>query len=108
MQSQEQLKKEYDVDDYDDDETWDDIDSLDIQVADKKATEAMTNEEKEFVDLFQKSLGTLPSVGETSSPTSIPSVRKMKIIQSNWKSTRRMVSKVGEMPMDIGSAQRKL
>jgi hypothetical protein len=37
--------------------------------------EAMTNEEKELVDLFQKSLGTLPFADETSSPTSIPSVR---------------------------------
>jgi hypothetical protein len=37
--------------------------------------EAMTNEEKELVDLFQKSLGTLPSADKTSSPTSIPSVR---------------------------------
>lgn len=37
--------------------------------------EAMTNEAKELVDLFQKSLGTLPSADETSSPTSIPSVR---------------------------------
>jgi hypothetical protein len=32
----------------------------------------------------------------------------MKIIQSNRKSTRRMVSKAGEMPVDVGSAQRKL
>jgi hypothetical protein len=75
LQSQEQLKKEYDDDDYDDDQTWDDIDSLDIQVADKEAMDVMTNEEKELVDLFQKSLGTLPSADETSSPTSIPSVR---------------------------------
>lgn len=36
----------------------------------------MTNEEKELVNLFQKSLGTLQSADETSSPTSIPSVRE--------------------------------
>ena len=35
----------------------------------------MTNEEKELVDLFHKSLGTLPSADETSGPTSIHSVR---------------------------------
>jgi hypothetical protein len=76
LQSQEQLKKEDgDDDDYDNDQTWDDIDSPDIRVADKEAMEAMTNEEKELVDLFQKALGTLPSADETSSPTSIPSVR---------------------------------
>jgi hypothetical protein len=76
LQSQEQLRKEYvDDGDHDDDHTWDDIDSLDIQVADKEAMEVMTNEEKELVDLFQKSLGTLPSTDETSSPTSIPSLR---------------------------------
>ena len=76
LQSQDQLKKEYDDDDdYDDDQTWDDIDSLDIQITDKEAMKVMTNEEKELVDLFQKSLDTLPSTGETSSPTSIPSVR---------------------------------
>ena len=37
--------------------------------------EAISNEEKELVDLFQKILGTLPSGDETSSLTSIPSVR---------------------------------
>lgn len=35
----------------------------------------MTSEDKRLVDLFLKSLGTLPSADETSSPTSIPSVR---------------------------------
>jgi hypothetical protein len=74
LQLQEQLKKKYDNDDaYD--QTWDDIDSLDIQVADKETMEAMTNEDKELVDLFHKSLGTLPSADETSGPTSIPSFR---------------------------------
>jgi hypothetical protein len=59
LQSQEQLKKEYaDDNNHDDDQTWDDIDTLDIQVADSEAMEGMTNEEKELVDLFQKSLGT--------------------------------------------------
>jgi hypothetical protein len=63
LQSQEQLKREYDDDDDDDDDDqiWDDIDSLDAQVADQEAMKAMTNEEKELADLFQKSLGTLPS-----------------------------------------------
>ena len=76
LQSQEQLKKNYDEDDeFDDDQTWNDTGSLDIQVADEETMEAMTNEEKEFVDLFQKTLGTLPSADETSSLTSIPSVR---------------------------------
>lgn len=78
LQSQEQLKNKYDDDDDDefgDDQTWDDIDSLDNQVADEETMEALTNEEKELVDLFQKSLGTLPSANETSSHTSIPSVR---------------------------------
>jgi hypothetical protein len=76
LQLQEQLKKKYDDDDaYDDDQTWNDIDSLDIQVADKETMEAVTNEDEELVDLFHKSLGTLPSGDETSSPTSIPSVR---------------------------------
>jgi hypothetical protein len=76
LQLQDQLKKEYDDDDdYDDDQTWDDIDSLDIQVADEEAMEVMTDEEKELVDLFQKSLGSQPSADETSSPTSIPSVK---------------------------------
>ncbi len=76
LQSKEQLKKKCDDDDdYDDDQTWDGIDSLDIQVAGKETVEAMTNEDKELVDLFHKSLGTLPSADETSSPTSIPSVR---------------------------------
>ena len=41
----------------------------------KEAMEVMTNEEKELVDLFLKSLGTLPSADETSNPTSIPSIR---------------------------------
>jgi len=76
LQLQEQLKKKYDDDDaYDDDQTWDDIDSLDIHVADKETMEAMTNEDKELVDLFHKSLGTLPFADKASSSTSIPSVR---------------------------------
>lgn len=112
LQSQEQLEKKYDdEDDYDDDQTCDDIDSVDIQVADKEKMEAMTNEAKELVDLFQKSLGILPSADETSSPTSIPSVRGKEDckVKSNRKSTtRRMVSRVGEMPMNIGTAQRRL
>lgn len=59
LQSQEQLKKEYaDDDDHDDDQTWDDIDTLNIQVADSESMEGMTNEKKKLVDLFQKSLGT--------------------------------------------------
>jgi hypothetical protein len=68
LQSQEQLKREYDDDDDDDDDDdgdddqiWDNIDSLDTQVADEEAMKAMTNEEKNLADLFQKSLGTLPS-----------------------------------------------
>jgi hypothetical protein len=36
---------------------------------------AMTNEEKELADLFQKTLGTLPSAEGLFSPTSIPGVR---------------------------------
>lgn len=76
MQSREQLKKKYDDDDdIDHDQTWNDIGSLGIQVADKETIEAMTSEDKELVDLFLRSLGTLPSADETSSPTSIPSVR---------------------------------
>jgi hypothetical protein len=71
LQSQEQLKREYDDDDDDGDgdddgdddgdQIWDNIDSLDTQVADEEATKAMTNEEKELAYLFQKSLGTLSS-----------------------------------------------
>lgn len=72
MQSREQLKKKYD-DDHD--QTWTDIGSLGIQFTDKETIEAMTSEDKELVDLFLRSLGTLPSADETSSPTSIPSVR---------------------------------
>jgi hypothetical protein len=75
LQSQEQLKKQYDDDndDDDDDQTWEDIETLNIQVAEKEAMEAMTDEEKELVNIFQKSLGTLPSVDETSNSTSMPS-----------------------------------
>ena len=40
-----------------------------------EAMEAMTNEEKELVDPFQKSLGILLSANETSNPAIIPSVR---------------------------------
>lgn len=75
LQSQEQLKRKYVDNDYDDDQTRDDINSLDIQVADKETIKAMTSEDKEIVDRFQKSLGTLPSADKTSSPTSILSVR---------------------------------
>ena len=58
--------------------------------------------------LFQKSLGTLSSADETSSPTSIPSARGNEDYTSQNRKSTRMVSKVSEMPMDTGSAQRML
>ena len=61
LQSQEQLKRKYDDDDDDDDQIWDNIDTLATQVADEEAMKAMTIEERELANLFQKSLGTLPS-----------------------------------------------
>jgi hypothetical protein len=74
LQSQEQLEKEYGDDD---DEALDDIDSLDIQVVDKEVMEAMTDQEQEIVDLFQKYLNIqpLPSSDKTSGPTSVSSVK---------------------------------
>jgi hypothetical protein len=74
LQSPEQLEKEYGDDD---DEALDDVDSLDIQVVDEEVMEAMTDQEKEIVNLFQKylNLQPLPSADETSSPTSVSSVK---------------------------------
>jgi hypothetical protein len=74
LQSQEQLEKEYGDDDG---KALDDIDSLDIQVVDEEVMEAMTDQEKEIVDLFQKylNLQPLPSADETSGPTSVSSIK---------------------------------
>jgi hypothetical protein len=58
LQAQEQLEKEHGDDDG---EALDDIDSLDIQVVDEEVIEAMTDQEKEIVGLFQKYLNFQPS-----------------------------------------------
>ena len=74
LQAQEQLEKEYGNDDG---EALDDIDSLDIQVMDEEVIEAMSDQEKEIVSIFQKYLNfqPLPSADETSDPTSVSSVK---------------------------------
>jgi hypothetical protein len=75
-----------------------------------EAMEAMTNEEKELVDLFQKSLGTLLSADETSNPTIIPSVMGNEDykVKSEIDEEEDLVSEAGKMPMDIGTVRRKL
>jgi hypothetical protein len=75
LHTQEQLRKECGVDENYDVQSEDETDLLDVRVPEKQAVKEMTDEDRELLDLFQKSRQIPQPVDEVTGPIGIPGAK---------------------------------